>query len=314
LQPSGAFTYPQTQTAAQPNLAQRFLQTLGHFFSGTLGQNAPATQPAGQTPFGYSTYDPTSGMWFSPSPGPGQTGYVTGIGQGGFGNVAPRALSTAGAVPNWSTPEAEENWVTTGQGPPFVGQPIGGYSGGMGGSLAQYFQRLFGWQGGGQPQQTQANQQPADLPVSPTGELSQANTGPLAASGGGEPQSRYEMGPFNAGLTNIGGMAGAGGSVAGGLAPAQSAISSLSGDIGKGGGGGAGGGGGGGGMGAGGSGLSGGQLASGISGILSSFGNVVAKANAPVSVNPAEWANPPPQPATFTFPALSPNTGGVWYS
>jgi hypothetical protein len=297
LQASGAFTYPQTQTAAQPNLAQRFLQTLGHFFSGTLGQNAPATQPAGQTPFGYSTYDPTSGMWFSPSPGPGQTGYVTGIGQGGLGNVAPPALSTAGEVP-------------------FVGQPIGGYSGGggMGGSLAQYFQRLFGWQGGGQPQQTQTNQQPADLPVSPAGELSQANTGPLAASGGGEPQSRYEMGPFNAGLTNIGGMAGAGGSVAGGLAPAQSLAGSLAGDIGKGGGGGGGAGGGSGGMGAGGSGLSGGQLASGISGILSSFGNVVAKANAPVSVNPAEWANPPPQPATFTFPALSPNTGGVWYS
>jgi hypothetical protein len=64
--------------------------------------------------------------------------------------------------------------------------------------------------------------------------------------------------------------------------------------------------------GGGGGGMSG--LASGITGALSSFANQVAKSNAPVSVNPSEWANPPPNPATFTFPTLARNTGGVWYS
>jgi hypothetical protein len=135
----------------------------------------------------------------------------------------------------------------------------------------------------------------------------------------------YNMGAFNPGLTNVGG--GGASAAASEFSPASSLVSSLTGDLSKRGGGGygaagfdastmpddwagadvAG-------MGGGGGGLSMGQLGGAASGILSSFGKLVQEANKPVSVNPAEWANAPPPPATFSWPMLQPNYGGVMYT
>jgi hypothetical protein len=243
-----------------------------------------------------------------------------------FGNIWPQYARgwqqmyapPAGAVPvNPAVPviapqAAGGGPVVVGGGPmavggaPFVGQPMGG---------ANYPPNYY-------PDQPERNRS----------ELGQGDTGALASSGGGEPQSRYQMGGFNPGLTSVGGFAGAGGSVESGLAPAQSLTSSLMPGGGGGGTGGAGGGGGGlfsglqnlfgqgpssgagaAGTGVGGSGISQANLASAITGILSSFANLDKQANAPVTVSPSLWANPPPAPATFSWPQLAPNVGGVWY-
>jgi hypothetical protein len=271
---------PPTAAPVEPNLAQRFLQSLSHLFQGTLGQNqTPVLQalPPGSPASGGMYAEPTTGGVIGASPGAGESGYVY-----------PSGASAA-----------------VGAAAPFVGQPIG------------------------------AGQQPGTPEQNPSELGGTSDTGLLAGSGAGEPQTRYNMGSFNTGLTNVGGFSGQGGTGGTGVTNALGALTSALGGGGGGGGGAGGGGGGGGGLmsglqnlfgqgpssgagsagtGLGGSGISAGSLASAITGILSSFAKTSQEANAPVSINPSEWANPPPAPATFSWPQLSPNQGGTWYT
>jgi hypothetical protein len=221
--------------------------------------------------------------------------------------VTPRAQPAVAGTSSWGTPD----WMAYRAA---VSQPDVFGAGGA-------FDVSRGNQGAvvGQPLTGDQSSQP----VSTESELRGADTSALGASGAGEPQSRYNL-AWNPNVTNVGGFTGAGGTVAGGFSPA-SGTSGFFGGLGQQGAAnqqgyqaglteadpfGAGGtydvtaGGGGGAMGGGQSPMQ--NLGFGVANVLSKFGDVVAKANAPVSVNPSTWAGPIPQPASFVWPTLSP--------
>ena len=58
-------------------------------------------------------------------------------------------------------------------------------------------------------------------------------------------------------------------------------------------------------------GMSGASMGSAVAGILTNFGNQVAKDEAPVTVSPQLWGGPLPSPVQFIPPTLARNTGGV---
>jgi hypothetical protein len=306
------------QNAPQGNLIQRFLQSLGHFFTGTLGQHQAPQQPQGfYDPRGYfyptgtaqtgapltgqAAYDKTLAFLRSLTPAQQHAFLSTGripYQDGGLVSELPGAVTGTVAPmyygsppPNYPRvmqlgpvpvqPRPTPSPAGPSRHPPFVGQPIGA-DGQYSYPVPESEPSAFGRTGPGQ------------------------SVSQLASSG--TPEHMYNLGSPSSQLTNIGGYTGG---VAGGFSPLSSAAGSLLASKTRGAGEGGGGGPGllgqtgifGGGAG----GLSAGQMGGAASSAISAFGDLFAKTHAPVSVDPAAWAGAPPPPATFTFPTLAPN-------